>query len=254
MTRLAALGERLDAPLLVTNLTNVLYLTRLRQLECRAARRAGWRDDAVHRLPLHAEAAQAVAGVDGRADEALADASTSASKLQRHGAVRGRRAPVPQWERLTRGQGELVPTRGIVDVRTRGQGRRGGREAAPGRADRRSRARGADRGDLGRPERARARLAAARAAARARRATSSRSPSIVASGPNGAKPHAHPTDDDRRDGHARDGRLGRAGRRLLHRLHAHVLDRRVAARRAPPGVRRLSRGAADAPSPGSRRG
>ena len=86
-----------------------------------------------------------------------------------------------------------MPTRGHRRGAARGQGRGRDREDPPGGAGRRPRVRGADRRDVGRAERARARLAAAASCCTPTASTTSRSSSIVASGPNGAKPHGEPT-------------------------------------------------------------
>ena len=54
-------------------------------------------------------------------------------------------------------------------------------------------------------------------------------PPIVAAGAHGALPHAVPRDVEIPRGHARGGRHGRAARRLLLRLHAHLRHRRRSA-------------------------
>ena len=132
-----------------------------------------------------------------------------------------------QWERLARGRGRARAVERDRRGAPRGQGRRGGRE------DPRA-ARIADRGFealtaetlVGRSEREIAwRL---RELLHAHGADELSFDTIVASGPNGALPHAHPTDRIVDRGDARHGRLGRARRRLLQRLHAHVLDRPAA--------------------------
>ena len=63
-------------------------------------------------------------------------------------------------------------------------------------------------------------------------------PSIVAAGAHGALPHAVPREEPIARGRARDDRLGRAARRLLLGLHAHLRDRRA---RSPSGRARPTR-------------
>ena len=191
MTRLAALGEQLDSPLLVTNLTNVLYLCGFDSSNAALLVQPGG-ETTLYTDFRYAEAAQSVAGV---AVEMTKRALTIDVGEQLDGTVQFEADVLPylEWQRLTAGKAKLVPSRGIVDsVRAI----KDEEEVATLRKAARIADRGLDR-RVGHKRRTAART---------------------------------PVRGDRRDGIAGDSRLGCAGRRVQQRLHAHVLDRRFAPR------------------------
>jgi Xaa-Pro aminopeptidase len=191
MSRLAALAAQIDTPLLVTNLTNVLYLTGF---------------DSSNAALLVEPGGAATLYTDFRyAEEArdVPDVDVQMTKRAMMGDIGGRLKgrvqfeadvlPYLEWERLSSGAAELVPTHGIVDglraIKTEDE------VAKIAKA-----ARIADRGFealtaetfVGRSEREIAwRL---RELLHAHGADGLSFESIVASGENGALPHAHPTD------------------------------------------------------------
>ena len=189
-TRLDALTERLDAPLLITNLTNIFYLTGFDTSNA-----------ALHVEPQggatlytdfrYAESARAVAGVDVEITKrALLATSGSGSR----GECSSRATCCPTQS----GSGSRPARRSSADARDRrcAAGRKGGgggRQAPARRKGRRPRSRGADRRDVDRTEREELawRL---RELLHAHGADELSFDSIVASGPNGALPHAHPTE------------------------------------------------------------
>ena len=97
--------------------------------------------------------------------------------------------PYSEWERLGAGGPSSCRRRGIVEALRAVKDDEELAKIRKAARDRRPRLRGADGRDVGRPQRARDRVAAARAAARPRRRRVSFD-SIVASGANGALPHA----------------------------------------------------------------
>ena len=123
VTRLAALGEQLDAPLLVTNLTNVFYLTGF---------------DSSNAALLVEPGGGATLYTDFRYAESARDVPDVEVQMTKRALMAdvGGRHP-------------------------RDQGRRGGREDRQGGESRRPRLRGAHRGDVRRTQRARDRLAPA---------------------------------------------------------------------------------------------
>ncbi|MFL5926270.1 MAG: M24 family metallopeptidase [Gaiellaceae bacterium] len=189
--RLEALGERLDAPLLVTNLTNVLYLTGFESSNAALVVEPGG-NATLYTDFRYVEAARAVAGVEVvMAKRSLM--SDLAGRLNGNVQFEADVLPYLEWERLSSGSAELVPTNGIVeDVRAI--------KDDDEIAKLRKAARIADRGFealtaetfVGRSEKEIAwRL---HELLHAHGADALSFESIVASGPNGAMPHARPTD------------------------------------------------------------
>jgi Xaa-Pro aminopeptidase len=191
MTRLAALGEQLEAPLLVTNLTNVFYLCGFDSSNAALLVRPGG-ETTLYTDFRYAESAQSVPGVEVQMAKRTLMADVGA---QLKGTVQFEADVLPylEWERLSAGKAKLVATRGIVDsVRAI----KNDEEVAKLRRA----ARIADRGLealtaetwVGRSELELAwRL---HELLHAHGATELSFESIVASGPNGALPHAHPTE------------------------------------------------------------
>jgi len=189
--RLDALSAQLDAPLLVTNLTNVLYLTGFDSSNAALLVEPGGRAT-LYTDFRYADAARAVPGVEVEMTKRsiMSDlAGLLKGKVQFEADV----LPYRQWERLSSGSAKLVPTHGIVDaVRAI--------KDDDEIAKLRKAARVADRGFealtaetfVGRSEREIAwRL---HELLHAHGADELSFDSIVASGPNGAMPHARPTD------------------------------------------------------------
>jgi len=189
--RLDALSAQLDAPLLVTNLTNVLYLTGFDSSNAALLVEPGGRAT-LYTDFRYADAARAVPGVEVEMTKRsiMSDlAGLLKGKVQFEADV----LPYRQWERLSSGSAKLVPTHGIVDaVRAI--------KDDDEIAKLRKAARVADRGFealtaetfVGRSEREIGwRL---HELLHAHGADELSFESIVASGPNGAMPHARPTD------------------------------------------------------------
>jgi Xaa-Pro aminopeptidase len=191
MTRLAALGEQLDTPLLVTNLTNVFYLCGFESSNAALLVRPGG-ETTLFTDFRYAEAAQSVPGVTVEMTKRALTIDVG-EKLMGTVQFEADVLPYLEWERLSAGKATLVPTRGIVDsIRAI----KDDEEVATLRKA----ARIADRGLealtaetwVGRSERELAwRL---HELLHAHGADELAFPSIVASGPNGALPHANPTD------------------------------------------------------------
>jgi Xaa-Pro aminopeptidase len=191
MSRLESLGESLEAPLLVTNLTNVFYLTGFESSNAALLVRPGG-DTTLYTDFRYVESAREVPGVEVELARRtlMADVGERlAGRVQFEADV----LPYLEWERLSAGKAELVPTRGIVDAL------RAVKDDEEVVKLRRS-ARIADRGLealtaetwVGRSEREIAwRL---RELLHAHGAHEQAFDTIVASGPRGALPHAHPTD------------------------------------------------------------
>jgi Xaa-Pro aminopeptidase len=191
MTRLETLAQRLDAPLLVTNLTNVFYLTGFDSSNAALLVRPGG-EATLYTDFRYAEAAREVPGVEAEMTK-RALMRDIAERLSGRVQFEADVLPYLEWERLSAGRAELVPTHGVVD------GLRAVKEeeevAKLARA-----ARIADRGLealtaetwVGRSEREVAwRL---HELVHAHGAEELAFESIVASGPNGAHPHGRPTD------------------------------------------------------------
>lgn len=189
--RLKSLSERLDAPLLVTNLVNVFYLTGF---------------DSSNAALLVEPGGAATLYTDFRYIESAQEVPDVEVQLTKRGIMHdvGERLkgsvqfeadvlPYLEWERLNKGGAKLVPTHGIVD------GVRALKDEEEVAKISRS-AKIADRGLealtaetwIGRSERELAwRL---RELLHAHGADELSFDTIVASGENGAKPHGHPTD------------------------------------------------------------
>jgi Xaa-Pro aminopeptidase len=190
MTRLSTLAERLDAPLFVTNLTNVRYLCGFDSSNAALLVRPGG-DATLYTDFRYAESAREVPDVELVMTKRSLVADVGArltGRIQFEADV----LPYLEWERLGAGGAELVPTSGVVDEV------RAVKEEEEVAALRRA-ARVADRAFealtaetiVGRSEREIAwRL---RELVHAHGADEQSFDSIVASGPNGALPHAHPT-------------------------------------------------------------
>jgi Xaa-Pro aminopeptidase len=191
MTRLSALAERLDAPLLVTNLTNVYYLTGFDSSNAALLVRPGG-EATLYTDFRYAESAKDVPDVEVHMTKRsmMADLGERLSgRVQFEADV----LPYREWERLASGSADLVPTHGIVDaVRAIKDDEEVAKLQRAARiADRGLEALTADTW-VGRSEREIAwRL---RELLHAHGADEQSFDSIVASGPNGALPHAHPTD------------------------------------------------------------
>jgi Xaa-Pro aminopeptidase len=192
VNRIAALAERLDAPLLVTNLTNVLYQTGFESSNAALLVRPS-AEATLYTDFRYAEAARA--SLDGVGMEI-----TRRSLLGDVGArLKGRvlfEADVVaylDWERLAAGGATLVPSQGIVEglraVKSEEEVAKLGRAARI--ADRAIEALTAETW-VGRSERELAwRL---RELVHAHGGDHLAFEPIVASGPNGAHPHGRPTD------------------------------------------------------------
>ena len=113
MTRLAALGERLESPLLVTNLTNVYYLSGFESSNAALLVRPGG-ETTLYTDFRYAEAAQSIPDVTV---EMLKRSLMVDVGEQLKGTVQFEADVLPylEWERLSAGKAKLVPTRGIVD-------------------------------------------------------------------------------------------------------------------------------------------
>lgn len=191
MSRLSALAERLDAPLLVTNLTNVFYLTGFDSSNAALLVHPGG-EATLYTDFRYAESAKDVPDVEVQMAKRtlMADLGERLSgRVQFEADV----LPYREWERLASGDLDLVPTSGIVDaVRAiKSEDEVAKLQRASRVADRALEALTAETW-VGRSEREIAwRL---RELQHAHGADDQSFDSIVASGPNGALPHAHPTD------------------------------------------------------------
>ena len=191
MTRIAALADSLETPLLVTNLTNVFYLTGFESSNAALLVRPSG-EATLYTDFRYAESARAVDGVELRIVKRalLRDVGDELS-----GAVQFEADVLPylEWERLGSGGADLVASHGIVAelraVKSEEEIAKIGRAARIG--DRALEALTAETW-VGRSERELAwRL---RELAHAHGADDIAFDSIVASGTNGALPHAHPTE------------------------------------------------------------
>ena len=190
-SRLEALAERLDAPLLITNLTNIFYLTGF------GASNAGLYLEPGGGATLYtdfryAESARDVAGVTVEMTKRALLADVGA-RLKGKVQFEADALPYAEWERLSAGKAKLVPTSGIVaSVRAVKEAEEVAKlQRACKIADRGLEALTAETW-VGRSERELAwRL---HELLHAHGADELSFDSIVASGPNGALPHAHPSD------------------------------------------------------------
>jgi Xaa-Pro aminopeptidase len=191
MTRLEALQQRLDAALLVTNLTNVFYLTGFESSNAALLVRPKGQPT-LYTDFRYGEAAAAVPGVEVQVVKRAMMADVGA-RLRGRVQFEADVLPCLEWERLSTGRATLIPTHGIVDdVRAV--------KDAEEVATLRRAARIADRALealtaetwVGRTERELAwRL---QELVHAHGGDGLAFESIVASGPRGAQPHTDPTD------------------------------------------------------------
>jgi Xaa-Pro aminopeptidase len=192
MNRLEALGAQLDAPLLVTNLTNVFYLTGFESSNAALLVRPGG-EATLYTDFRYGEEARAVEGVEAEITKRamMADLGERLSgPVQFEADV----LPYIEWERLSAGKAKLVPTRGLVDsVRAiKGEDEVAKLSRAARIGDRALEALTAETW-VGKTERQVAwRLLEL---CHAHGADDRAFESIVASGPNGAHPHARPTEN-----------------------------------------------------------
>jgi Xaa-Pro aminopeptidase len=191
MTRLEALAATLDAPLLVTNLTNVLYLTGFDSSNAAVLVRPKG-EATLYTDFRYAESAEQVPDVEVVTTKRtmMVDLGERLSgKVQFEADV----LPYLEYERLAARKLELIPTHGIVDgVRAvKDEDEVAKLRKAARVADRALEALTAETW-VGRSERELAwRL---RELSHAHGADDQSFDSIVASGPHGSQPHAHPTD------------------------------------------------------------
>ena len=191
MTRLAALGAQLDTPLLVTNLVNVEYLCGFESSNAALLVQPGG-ETTLYTDFRYAESARSVADVELKVVKrailkALGEELTG--RVQFEADV----LPYLEWERLSAGGADLVPTAGIVEqfraVKDEEEIARIGRAARV--ADRALEALTAETW-VGRTEREIAwRL---QELVHAHGGDSLSFDTIVVSGPNGALPHGNPSE------------------------------------------------------------
>jgi Xaa-Pro aminopeptidase len=189
--RLDALTARLDAPLLVTNLTNVFYLTGFDSSNAALLVEPGG-GATLYTDFRYAESARSVPDVEVQMTKRTMMADVG-SRLKGRVQFEADVLPYVEWERLSSGAAELVPTSGLVDgIRAIKDDEEIAKIAKACRiADRGFEALTAET-FAGRSEREIAwRL---RDLLHAHGADELSFDSIVASGENGALPHAHPTD------------------------------------------------------------
>jgi Xaa-Pro aminopeptidase len=113
MSRLTALAEQLEAPLLVTNLTNIEYLTGFESSNAALFVEPGG-SATLYTDFRYIEAARDVEGVEVQLAKRslLADVGERLSgRVQFEAAV----LPYAEWERLSAGKAKLEPTSGIVE-------------------------------------------------------------------------------------------------------------------------------------------
>jgi Xaa-Pro aminopeptidase len=113
MTRLQSLAEQLDAPLLVTNLTNVQYLTGFHTSNGALLVRPGG-ESTLYTDFRYAEEAKHVEGVEVVMTKRSLMADVGA-RLEGRVQFEADVLPYLEWERLASGKAELVATRGVVD-------------------------------------------------------------------------------------------------------------------------------------------
>jgi Xaa-Pro aminopeptidase len=189
--RLQALSAQLDAPLLVTNLVNVFYLTGFDSSNAALLVEPG--DGATLYTDFrYAESARSVPDVEVQMTRRAMMADVGA-RLKGRVQFEADVLPYLEWERLRSGAAELIPTSGLVDgIRAIKDDEEIAKLAKAARiADRGFEALTAET-FVGRSEREIAwRL---RELLHAHGADELSFETIVASGENGALPHAHPTD------------------------------------------------------------
>jgi Xaa-Pro aminopeptidase len=191
MNRLEALGAQLETPLLVTNLTNVFYLTGFESSNAALLVRPGG-ETSLYTDFRYAEEARAVAGVDCVITK-RAMMQDVGERLSGRVQFEADVLPYLEWERLNTGKAELVPTHGLVDsVRAvKDEDEVAKLRRAARIADRALEALTAETW-VGKTERQVAwRL---QELCHAHGADDRAFESIVASGPNGAHPHGRPTE------------------------------------------------------------
>ena len=189
--RLNALSTQLDAPLLVTDLKNVFYLTGFESSNAALLVQPGG-GATLYTDFRYVEAAREVSDVEVELTKRTMMADLG-ERLKGRVQFEADVLPYVEWERLSAGRAKLVPTHGLVD------GIRAVKEEEE-IAKLRKAARIADRGFealtaetfIGRSEKEIAwRL---RELLHAHGADDLSFDTIVASGPNGALPHAHPSE------------------------------------------------------------
>jgi Xaa-Pro aminopeptidase len=189
--RMNALSERLDTPLLVTNLTNVFYLTGFDSSNAALLVEPGGKAT-LYTDFRYLESAQEVPGVEVQL--AKRGLMQDVGELLK-GSVQFEADVLPyvEWERLQAGSAQLIPSRGLVDeVRAVKDAEEVTKLARSAKiADRGIEALTAETW-IGRSERELAwRL---RELLHAHGADELSFDSIVASGENGARPHGYPSD------------------------------------------------------------
>ncbi|HEY6962174.1 MAG TPA: Xaa-Pro peptidase family protein [Gaiellaceae bacterium] len=192
MSRLESLGAQLDAPLLVTNLVNVFYLSGFESSNAALLVRPGG-ETTLYTDFRYAEEARAVPGVEAVMTKRSLMTDVGA-RLEGRVQFEADVLPVLEYERLREGGAELVPTRGLVDgvraIKDEEEVAKIGRAARV--ADRALEALTAETW-VGKTEKQVAwRLLEL---CHAHGADDRAFESIVASGPNGAHPHGRPTDN-----------------------------------------------------------
>jgi Xaa-Pro aminopeptidase len=190
-TRLETLGERLEAPLLITDLTNVLYLTGLESSNAAVLVQPGG-EATLYTDFRYIEVARALGTVDVELTK-RSILSALAEQLSGRVQFEADALPYSQWQVLDDGDAELVPAPGLVEelraVKDEEELTRIRRAAKI--ADRGLEALTAETW-VGRTEKEIAwRL---RELLHAHGADHLAFDAIVASGPNGAKPHAEPSE------------------------------------------------------------
>jgi Xaa-Pro aminopeptidase len=189
--RLQSLSAQLDAPLLVTNLTNVFYLTGFDSSNAALLVEPGG-GATLYTDFRYAESARRVPDVDVQMTKRAMMADVG-GRLKGRVQFEADVLPYLEWQRLSSGDAELVPTEGLVDsIRAIKDADEIAKIAKAARiADRGFEALTAET-FAGRSEREIAwRL---RELLHAHGADELSFETIVASGENGALPHAHPTD------------------------------------------------------------
>ena len=189
--RLEALAAQLKAPLLITNLTNVFYLTGFDSSNAALLVEPGG-GATLYTDFRYAESARSVPDVEVEMTKRSMMADLG-GRLQGRVQFEADVLPYLEWQRLSTGKAELVPTEGLVDgIRAIKDEEEVAKIAKAARiADRGFEALTAET-FVGRSEREIAwRL---RELLHAHGADELSFESIVASGENGALPHAHPTD------------------------------------------------------------